>query len=280
MVQSQSSSPVVVCWRGPESAAATEFGVLLASLVGQHLILATAYDYEPSSLTADVTAVQRADELRELAEAALREAQRAADPAVETRLQVLAAMDVPTALIDLARDVDAAVLVFARDRDRHHVVPSVGKHLSCPLAVLPLGSPADAPPQLLRIGVAFDDTEASRNAVRVGRHLAAAAGGQVTLICVDREPGPWPALAEAGGELGVDAEPLLLEGDTVASLRSAAKSLDLLICGSHGRGLIQTALLGSVSAKLIEDCPSPLLVVPPGVRPSGDSPLGVTTAAE
>ncbi|MBJ7470317.1 MAG: universal stress protein [Solirubrobacteraceae bacterium] len=280
MAQSQTSHPVVVCWRGPESAAATGLGSALAKLVGQQLILATAYDYEPSSLTADVSAAERSEALRELAEAALLEAQRAADPALQTRLEVLAAMDVPTALADLAKEVDAAVLVFGRDRDRHHVVPAVGKRLACPLAVAPIGAPTDPPPQLLRIGVAFDDTEASRDALRIGRQLASAAGGQVTMVCVDGEPGPWPASEAAGADLGVDAEPLLLQGDVVSSLRSAAKGLDLLICGSHGRGLIKTALLGSVSAKLIEDCPSPLLVVPPGVGSGGGSLLGITAAAD
>ncbi len=279
MLQPSPPNPVVVCWRGPESDPAVRLGIVLAQTLSEPLLLATAYDYEPAALTSAITAAEGNEERQEQAEAALRRVEAAVEPRLEARMQALPAIDVPTALGDLARSVDASVIVLGRDHGDHHVAEAVGRDGPCPVAIAPDDEAPDGVLEIRRIGVAYDDTYSSRNAVRIGRHLAARAEGRVKLICVGGEIGPWPALVEAGGALGVDADPLMLRGDVAVELRAAAAELDLLICGTHGRGRLGAAVRGSVSAQLIADCPCPLIVVPGKTRRRALTPLGVTTAA-
>lgn len=279
MLQPPPPNPVVVCWRGPESDPAVRLGIVLAQTLHQPLILATAYDYEPAALTSAITVSDDNAERQEQAEAALQRVRQVVEPRLEARLEALPAIDIATALTDLARTADAAVIVLGKDHADHHVAVAVGRDGPCPVAIAPDDTLPDGVLEVRRIGVAYDDSHSARNAVRIGRHLAARSGGRVKLISVGGEIGPWPALVEAGGALGVDSEPIVLRGDVAAALRTAAKELDVLICGTHGRGRVGAAILGSVSAQLIDDCPCPLVVVPGPTRRRALTPLGVTTAA-
>jgi nucleotide-binding universal stress UspA family protein len=49
---------------------------------------------------------------------------------------------------------------------------------------------------------------------------------------------------------------------TAAALRRAAEGSDLLVVGSHGHGVVETRLLGSVSADCLRHAPCPVVVVP------------------
>ena len=63
---------------------------------------------------------------------------------------------------------------------------------------------------------------------------------------------------------GLDVTPLLIQGATAEKLVAEAKRLraDLLVLGSHGRGAVTKALLGSVSEGVVRQAPCPVVIVP------------------
>ena len=65
-------------------------------------------------------------------------------------------------------------------------------------------------------------------------------------------------------EAGVDARAILVRGPTVEALLAMAEKqdADLIIAGSHGRGMVAEMLMGSVSQGLIRDGRWPVTVVP------------------
>jgi nucleotide-binding universal stress UspA family protein len=67
-------------------------------------------------------------------------------------------------------------------------------------------------------------------------------------------------------EAGVDAKAILAQGPTVETLLDMAdkQDADLIVVGSHGRGMVAEILLGSVSQGLIRAGRWPVTVVPVG----------------
>jgi len=65
-------------------------------------------------------------------------------------------------------------------------------------------------------------------------------------------------------EAGVDAKAILVRGPTVEALLAMAEKqgADLVVVGSHGRGMVAEMLLGSVSQGLIRAGRWPVTVVP------------------
>jgi nucleotide-binding universal stress UspA family protein len=63
---------------------------------------------------------------------------------------------------------------------------------------------------------------------------------------------------------GIKARAILVQGATVETLLELAKKQesDMIIVGSHGRGMVAEILLGSVSAGLIRRSTCPVTVVP------------------
>lgn len=72
------------------------------------------------------------------------------------------------------------------------------------------------------------------------------------------------AMAEALRERGLRARALLIQGPTVEKLveEIARLDADVAVLGSHGRGALMRALLGSVSEGVIRGASCPVLVVP------------------
>ncbi len=72
------------------------------------------------------------------------------------------------------------------------------------------------------------------------------------------------ALADQMREAGVDAKSMLVQGPTVETLLAMAEKqdADLIVVGSHGRGMVAGMLLGSVSQGLIRAGRCPVTVVP------------------
>ena len=74
-------------------------------------------------------------------------------------------------------------------------------------------------------------------------------------------------LALTAAALGpVPIEQLIVEGDTDSAgkaicARAAESAFDLIVVGSHGRGLIARAFMGSVSSYIVSHAPCPVLVV-------------------
>ncbi|MFI9011052.1 universal stress protein [Actinosynnema sp. NPDC053489] len=143
-----------------------------------------------------------------------------------------------------------------------------------------------------RVVVGVDGSEPGRRAVEFAVDHAARHGG--TLVAVHATTGlPVDAMAPGGAlgqgvGLGLDpdrltaaadallaeslAEPLARRPDiraerVVSPLRPAqalaeqARGAALLVVGSHGRGAVRRALLGSVSHAMLHDAPCPLAVV-------------------
>lgn len=63
---------------------------------------------------------------------------------------------------------------------------------------------------------------------------------------------------------GIETHPHLVEGSTVETICSIAHKLgvDLIVMGSHGRGALYQAIVGSVSAGVLRQSAAPVLLVP------------------
>ena len=63
---------------------------------------------------------------------------------------------------------------------------------------------------------------------------------------------------------GINVTPLLLQGSTVETILQEASKLkvEMIVIGSHGHSSLYQALLGSVSAGIIQKAFCPVLVVP------------------
>lgn len=81
-------------------------------------------------------------------------------------------------------------------------------------------------------------------------------------------------LADGLRASGIEATALLPRGPTAETILAEAERLeaDLVVMGSHGRGALYRALLGSVSEGVLRRTRVPVLVVP--VRGEGDGASG------
>lgn len=270
--------PVVACYDGPDSAHAVQLGGMLAAAVGQPLVVATAFRYEPSALGAQV-APQSGNERRfDVAEGRVRHAARLVGDGVEVRERVLPAEGIAPALIDLAREADACALVLGRDR-HGMTLRSVLEHAPCPVAVSPWDVPLPGDEPLRTIGVAYDGSPGARFALAAAVHLAAPAGARVRLVVVGGRTNDAQAAADAARPFALRADVFRTHGDPGERLVEASNDLDLLLCGSHGRGRILASMLGSVSGRLVREAHCPVLVVGLRIRLRAAAPLGLTTAA-
>lgn len=78
------------------------------------------------------------------------------------------------------------------------------------------------------------------------------------------EHGELQKFADALRSKGVDAEALLVQGPTSATILDevARLKVDLVVMGSHGRSGLFKALLGSVCSQVLEDGQVPVLIIP------------------
>jgi nucleotide-binding universal stress UspA family protein len=75
----------------------------------------------------------------------------------------------------------------------------------------------------------------------------------------------------AGLDMGERVTRHVVVGEASKRLREIAvdEGAQFLVVGSRGRGLLKSAVLGSVSSTLAGDAPCPVVVVPPGSTPAG-----------
>ena len=74
------------------------------------------------------------------------------------------------------------------------------------------------------------------------------------------------ALRQTVSALGIDgAETVVVEGDPASALCELAATLPatVMVAGTHGRGGLKRALLGSVSDHLVRHAPCPIVITPP-----------------
>lgn len=276
-----SEHPVVACYRGLDSADAIQLGALLAVALGEPLVLASAYRYEPAGLSARALPAPDNSRRAAAAQAALRRAHAFTGTDIEIRERVVPSAGVVEALVALANEVYACVLVVGRDTEGH-VTRSLVPRAPCPIAVAPLSVPLPPIGRFERIGVAYDDSPTAQGALVVATALALATGARLVLLAAG------PTTQHATTQLNIARlslardvafETRSLLGDAPATLAQASGQLDLLVCGSRGRSRPLAAILGSVSAHLVRHARCAVLVVPPAAGRCTTGPLGVTSAA-
>jgi len=244
--------PVIACYRGPDSVGALQLAATLAQVLDQPLVVAAAYRYEPVALGASPLPSAADDRRAAAAQDAVERAHELLGARTEVREEVVAAQDVAAGLSDLARDLDACVLVLGRDV-AGHVVADVIVQASCPVAVSPFDVAVPGLQPVTRVAVADDGSPAALLALVAAQRIAALSHGG---------PPQRLTMAENAG----------------SGLAAASEAYDLLVCGSRGRGRLRAALLGSVSSHLVAAARCPVLVVGPDVRAAPGRPLGLSTA--
>jgi nucleotide-binding universal stress UspA family protein len=154
----------------------------------------------------------------------------------------------------------------------------------CPVAVAPARFADRAKERLERVGVGYEPTPEAYEALLTAHDLARRAGATLRAIGVVLPLAPlaiddvrdWTAyydeerctveggLTRALGQLpaGVECTADPRVGSPVAELADASGELDLLVCGSRGRGPVRALLLGSVTERLLRAAACPLLIVP------------------
>ena len=205
----------------------------------------------------------------------------------------------PAHLIRLLADrinADVIVLWPHRERDGEGAGPGLG---STALAIvtdsftpcLVTRTPIRVP--LGRVLVGVDRSDTARGALVVGlswasglraRNAAKARPTSMLALHVDRTAAPG-APASAGGVAALEQEVQRIRGDagdwaevSIEQLTisagdpagaiagtAAERHADLIVVGTRGLGFDRTGRLGSVSARLVRNCSTPVLLVPPAV---------------
>lgn len=144
---------------------------------------------------------------------------------------------------------------------------------------------AQQPRGIKQILVAFDASDQARFALATAATIALATGARLTLVHVFVAPaffGPAYRLvdsstradllrteqerldaAKASVPAPVPADTLMREGDPVAEILRAAAQIraDLIAIGTHGRGRVGHAFLGSVASAVTRSAVCPVLTV-------------------
>jgi len=146
------------------------------------------------------------------------------------------------------------------------------EHARVPVALAPAGH-ADAPPGRLRIlSVGYDGEPESQAALQLAEQVALAHAATMRVYAAATY-GDAHLADKLHQEIEhidsrVRAAATTVHGDPVRVLADAAQQgTDLLVVGSHARGPLGRALMGSISCELAARAPCPLLVVPPGLVP-------------
>jgi nucleotide-binding universal stress UspA family protein len=271
------------------SADAVALARRLADATGGELLLVNAYPYEevPGGPSRPEYEEYVSRSSRELLEAA-----RAALAPMPVGTASVAGFSAARVLHEAAERTGAALIVVG---PTHH--PTDGSATAAvpdrllsgapaPVAQAPLGYAGREAAGFTRVGVAFTDNEAGREALLVAGRLARSAGAALRVASV-ADPRLWRLDARAGraGEEelrtahlevletraraalasladGLDVEVSVLEGDPVRELVLLSQQLDLLVCGSRAYGPATAVLAGGTSRALMHRAACPVLVVP------------------
>jgi nucleotide-binding universal stress UspA family protein len=243
------------------------------------LTLAHVYSHElrvPGRSAADADEAKRQNAVRLL--------ERAREQAgVDARLRPFLASSPGQGLHLLAQDIRADLLVVGSSSDgvlgrvlladdTHHALNGA----PCAVAIAPAGY-AQHPAEIREIGVGYNDSSESQNAIRFARELArrydadVSAFGAVSLPSYTFIGGPVPLegvdlqeMVDAArariAALGVEAHAAY--GITSEELSLYSESVDLLILGSREYGPVGQLVHGSTSQELAGSARCPLLVLP------------------
>jgi nucleotide-binding universal stress UspA family protein len=285
--------PIVVgVERSDRSRDALALARTLARAVGTRLILVAVYPV--GSRSAVMPPHAHAAALAEEAQSILEWAARPL-AGVKATLRSVPCTSVTRGLQQVAEEEDAlAIVVGPSHRGTFgHVVPgSVGERLlhgaPCPVAVAPRGYWSDASPGIRRIGVGFVPTPEADEALCAATGIALRTGAAIrTLSVVDLPDGVTMGYTVGAGDPArtarddlsasvtrtladvtspVDVSGEVVDGYADDELARLSDEVDLLVCGSRGRGAVGRVLLGSVAAGVMRKARCPVLIVPRGAR--------------
>jgi nucleotide-binding universal stress UspA family protein len=149
------------------------------------------------------------------------------------------------------------------------------------VAVAPKGYAEDDHQALRDIAVGYDGGAEAKVALQRAEALAKRSSARLRLLTVVTPPVATPVMVPGAyspgyppdpervideGVHSVDhslaVEPVRLDGDPALELtRECGEGTDLLVVGSRGYGPVTRVLLGSVSRKVVQEAPCPVLVV-------------------
>lgn len=263
-------------------------GARLADALGGTLAVAAVLEHDLDAIDpdAELTALQRRFELT---------LEHAGQVLGATPFEAIQRIGAPPAhaLAVLAREQDADVIVIGsthRGRFGRVYPGSVGEHLiretDRPVAVAPAGYAERAPEAITRIGVGFDGREPAGAAFELSRSLARLAHAKLDLIggvnfempITEEIARPFDSrqvhrerlvgmLDHARGIASADGarvEASVCDGDPAEILVEWSEELDLLLVGTRARRRLTSAVLGSVSDRVIRTASCPVIVVPGG----------------
>jgi nucleotide-binding universal stress UspA family protein len=187
-------------------------------------------------------------------------------------------------LHELAEEIDADLIVVGSSRHGlkgRILMPDHTREAldgaPCSLAIAP-GAYSERSGPLRRIGLGYDGSEESENALRVARILAADHGARLSALEVvhfpayvgavyssDPDRTPVDDLIEEARErlAGLDGlEAHAAYGDAAEELARFGASMDLLVVGSRSYGPLRRLVYGSTSRRLVQLARCPLLVLP------------------
>ena len=291
--------PIVVgVERSDRSRDALALARTLARAVGTRLILVAVYPV--GSRSAVMPPHAHAAALAEEARATLESAARPL-AGVKATLRSVPCTSVTRGLQRVAEEEGALAIVVGPSHrgTLGHVVPgSVGERLlhgaPCPVAVAPLGYWSDAFRGIRSIGLGFVATPEADEALRAAVGIALRTGATIRARSVVELPSAvtmgfgWDyadlekvarddlsqSLARTLGDV---TSPVEISGEVVDGyaddeLAWLSEEVDLLVCGSRGRGPLGRVVLGSVAAGVMRKARCPVLVVPRGA-PDGFATL-------
>lgn len=196
----------------------------------------------------------------------------------------------PGAVLRDAAAHERAAMIVLGPSHRHllRTLRGTARHVlgtaECPIAVAPAGYAHAAHGSLHRIAVGFEPTAEAGHALDFAYELAARADASLVAIGVAlplaplaiddlRDPAPYldeerravqggleRELAHRPPTVACRAEARI--GDPAAELAEVSSDVDLLICGSRGRGALRAAALGSVTERLLRTAACPVVIVP------------------
>lgn len=282
--------PIVVGYDGSSASdAAARWAAGTAQRLGRRVRMVHVMPWPVMRSTSGTSVLVGRDVLGHAAERLLEKAcrhLRADYPEVAIEADVAIGDPVPI----LSREGAGALMLVLGSRGlgevREEIAGSVMTHLAthaaCPVVVVPTGW--SARPGDVVVGV--DGSAYSSSAVEFGFRLAEAAGVGVRAVLAWHDPqstGPgdmrFPvsdldALAEdSGAVLGaavagqavdhpdVKTTEKLVHGLAAKVLVDESRDASLLVVGSHGRGLLRSLLLGSVSRAILRHATCPVAVV-------------------
>jgi len=165
------------------------------------------------------------------------------------------------------------------------LIGSVARNLlngsPCNVLVAPKGYAAESHDSLRTIAVGYDGTPEAKQALRKAEELARHSNATIRLLTVvkpaaaapvmvpgayapEYPPEPDKVIREGLGcvDSGLAADTERLDGDPALELiRACEEGVDLLVVGSRGYGPLARVLLGSVSRKVVQNAPCPVVAV-------------------